>query len=150
MARVLPKLPSRRLSPQHRLTRRSEPAVGLRFLSLQPRLEPNELLEFEYRVQRVAFEEVDRLEISVMWYTEGKGSEDFGVHLFESFSGETLRKIIDDDCHPMVTTLPAAPFSYEGRMLNVRWCVRLRLYMKDGRTISAEKPFYLGPLTREV
>lgn len=150
MARVLPKFPSRRLSPQRRLTRRTEPALGLRFLALQPRLEPNELLEFEYRVQRVSPEEVDRLEISVLWYTEGKGSEDFGVHLFESLSEGELLPVINGESHPIVTTLPAAPLSYEGRLLTIRWCVRLRLYMKDGRTISAEKPFYLGPLTREV
>jgi hypothetical protein len=117
---------------------------------LQPRLEPKELLEFEYRVQRVQAEDVDRLEISVMWYTEGKGTEDFGVHLFESFSGDNLPAVLTGEPHLIVTTLPAAPLSYEGRLLNVRWCVRLRLYMKEGRTVSAEKPFYLGPLTREV
>lgn len=150
MARVLPKFPSRRLSPQRRLVRRAEPALGLRFLALQPRLEPNELLEFEYRVQRVARREVDRLEISVMWYTEGKGTEDFGVHLFDSISGDELTSVIDGEPHPIVTTLPSCPLSYEGSLLSIRWCVRLRLYMTDGREVTTEKPFCLGHLTVEV
>lgn len=149
MARVLPKFPSRRLSAKRRVAR-TEPALGLRFLGLQPRFEPKELLEFEFRIQRVALEEVDRLEISVMWYTEGKGTEDFGVHLFQSLSGEEIAPVIDGRSHPIVTTLPASPLSYEGRLLNIRWCVRLRLYLNDGREISAEKPFYLGNLTVEV
>ncbi len=149
MARVLPKFPSRRLSTQRRVAR-TEPALGLRFLGLQPRFEPAELLEFEFRVQRVTLAEVDRLEISVMWYTEGKGTEDFGVHLFQSLFGDELAPVIDGRPHPIVTTLPASPLSYEGRLLNIRWCTRLRLYLNDGREISAEKPFYLGNLTVEV
>jgi len=146
MAIVLPKFPRRRLSPQRRLTRRSEPALGLRLLALQPGLEPLELLEFEYRIQRVLLDEVDRLEVSVVWYTEGKGTEDLGVHYFQSHSREELRSGSSDQPTHVATTLPASPLSYEGRLLKVRWCVRLRLYMNDGREIASEQPFYLGHL----
>lgn len=150
MARVLPKFSSRRLSQRRNLKRRKEPALGLRLLSLQPRLEPNELLEFEYRVQRVTPEDVERLEVSVMWYTEGKGTTDFGVHLFESLEDDELAAVIDGEPQPIVTTLPSSPLSYEGKLMSIRWCVRLRLYMTDGREVSAEKPFYLGHLTGGV
>ncbi len=34
--------------------------------------------------------------------------------------------------------------------MKIRWCVRLRLFLKGGREISAEQPFYLGHVTREV
>lgn len=149
MARVLPKISSRRLSPRRRITRRTEPALGLRLLSLQPRLEPNELLEFEYRVQRVERHEVDRLEVSVMWLTEGKGTEDFGVHHFQSLPEEDLGEICDGKAVPMVTTLPSSPLSYEGRLLSIRWCIRLRLYLKDGREFNAERPFSVGHLAQE-
>ncbi|MEM7474241.1 MAG: hypothetical protein AAF483_04555 [Planctomycetota bacterium] len=108
------------------------------------------MLEFEFRVQRVARDEVDRLEISVVWYTEGKGTEDLGVHLFQALSAEELSSVLDGKPHPIVSTLPSCPLSYEGRLLNIRWCVRLRLYLNDGREFSSEKPFYLGHLTREV
>ena len=147
MAIVLPKFSRRRVPTQRRLTRRAEPAIGLRLLSIQPRLEPNELLEFEYCVRRVEQDAVERLEISVTWYTEGKGSDDFGVHFFESLSGEELAPVLHGKHKHVCTTLPPCPMSYEGQLLKIRWCVRLRLYLTDGREVSAEQPFHLGHLT---
>lgn len=151
MAIVLPKFPRRRLSTQNRLKKRSvEPALGLRLLSLQPRLEPLELLEFEYSVDRVDYADVDRLEISVMWRTEGKGTEDFGVQFFHSLAGDELSEAFADGPLSVASTLPASPLSYEGDLLSIRWCVRLRLYMNEGREITTEQPFSLGHLTVEV
>lgn len=151
MAIVLPKFPRRRLSAQRRVARRRpEPALGLRLLSLQAGLEPKEALEFEYCVRRVVADDVDHLEISVMWYTEGKGSDDFGVHFFQSLSGDELSEVFDEQAKRVRTVLPASPLSYEGQLLTIRWCVRLRLYLTDGREVSAEQPFYLGHLTVEV
>lgn len=147
MAIVLPKFSRRRVPAQRRLTRRIEPAIGLRLLSIQPRLEPNELLEFEYCVRRVEQDAVDRLEISVMWYTEGKGSDDFGVHYFESLSDKELAPVLHGKHKHVCKTLPACPLSYEGHLLKIRWCIRLRLYLTDGREVSAEQPFHLGHLT---
>ena len=149
MAIVLPKFPRRRLSAR-RLKRAVEPALGLRLLSLQPRLEPLELLEFEYSLRRVEFADVDRLEVSVVWQTEGKGSEDFGVHYFESLNGAELARAFEDGPKSVSTTLPANPLTYSGHLLSIKWCIRLRLYMNDNREIAAEQPFYLGHLTVDV
>jgi hypothetical protein len=93
---------------------------------------------------------VDRLEVSVMWCTEGKGNDDLGVHLFESFNREQLAQQPLNQPRQVNTMLPNYPLSYEGRLMKIRWCVRLRLYLSDGREITAEQPFYLGHLTREV
>ncbi|MCA9132463.1 MAG: hypothetical protein KDA45_04890 [Planctomycetales bacterium] len=156
MAIVLPKLPSRRLSPRRNVAVRTEPALGLRLLSLQQGLEPGETLEFEYCLKRVSAEMIDHLELSVMWCTEGKGSEDLGVHLFESVSAEQLLSQPLAGCATLrgtrrvATVLPSYPLSYEGRLMKIRWCIRLRLYLADGREITAEQPFYLGHLTLEV
>lgn len=150
MAIVLPKLSGRRLSVTRRLTTRTEPALGLRLLSLQPCLEPQELLEFEYCLKRVTSEMIDRLEVSVIWYTEGKGSEDIGVHYFESVTSEQLTYACLEEPRRVATILPPNPLSYEGRLLKIRWCVRLRLYLLDGREMRAEQPFYLGHLTLEI
>ncbi len=150
MAIVLPKLPSRRLSTRRSLKVRTEPALGLRLVSLQQGLEPRETLEFEYCLKRVTAEMVDRLEVSVMWCTEGKGSEDLGVHFFESVTREQLATQPPSQPRRVGTVLPAYPLSYEGRIMKIRWCVRLRLYLSDGREITAEQPFYLGHLTVEV
>ena len=149
MARVLPKFPSSRLSPQRQITRRQEPALGLRLLGLQPRLEPQELLEFEYRLQRVSQEDVDRLEISVMWYTDGKGDTDFDVHHFQRLDENQIRRSGLADEHELTCELPATPLSYHGRLISVRWCIRMRLFLlnarefTNGREIVTEHPFYL-------
>lgn len=150
MAIVLPKFPSRRLSRRRGITVRTEPAIGLRLLTLQQALEPAELLSFEYCLKRVTVDMIDRLELSVMWCTEGKGSSDLGVHLFERFNREQLSQQPLNQPRQVNTELPCYPLSYEGRLMKIRWCIRLRLYLSDGREITAEQPFYLGHLTREV
>ena len=150
MALVLPKFSRRRLSAERRVAKRAEPALGLKLLNLQDGLEPHELLEFEYCVRRIAPDLAERLEVSVVWRTEGKGTEDFGVHYFESVAGDQLREAIDRQANLVCTTLPAAPFSYEGQLMSIKWCIRLRLFMVDSRDISTEQAFYLGNLTVEV
>lgn len=119
-------------------------------LALQFALEPGEQLEFEYAINRVEPELVDKLEVSVMWYTEGKGSEDIGVHLFQQVGREALTAIALNQPRRLSCQLPASPLSFEGRLLKIRWCVRLRLFLTDGRELSADKQFYLGHLTKEV
>ena len=93
---------------------------------------------------------VDRLEVSVMWYTEGKGSEDIGVHMFQQVGREALTAIALDQPRRLSCQLPASPLSFEGRLLKIRWCVRLRLFLNDGRELTTDKLFYLGHLTREL
>jgi len=39
--------------------------------------------------------------------------------------------------------LPVTPLSYHGRLISVQWCVRMRLFLANGREIVAEQPFYL-------
>jgi hypothetical protein len=150
VANVLQKFSNRRTSSPSPATRRSEPQLGLRLLSLQLGLEPGELLEFEYAVHRVPPDLVDSLEASVMWYTEGKGSEDIGIHLFQRVSREELTAGTLDRPRRITCPLPSSPLSFEGRLLKIRWCVRLRLFLKDGRELTADKPFYLGHLTTDL
>ncbi len=150
MAIVLPKFSSRRVSARRSIAARTEPALGLRLLTLQHALEPGETLDFEYCIQRVSGELIDRLEVSVGWYTEGKGSEDRGILFFRSLSRNELSQTPLSEPHRLETVLPSNPLSYEGRLFKIRWCIRLRLFLSDGREISAEHPFYLGHLTVEV
>lgn len=150
MAVVLPKFSGRRLSQRRNITYRVEPAIGLRLLALQHALEPGEQLEFQYCLQRVSADQIDRLELSVAWYTEGKGSDDIGVHFFKSHGGHELGEEGITQRRVASTLLPANPLSYEGRLFKIRWCVRLRLFLNNGREISTEQPFYLGHLTSEI
>lgn len=150
MAIVLPKFSNRRPSAARSVARKHEPAIAVRLLTLQPALEPGEQLEFEYSLQRVTPEQIDGLEVSVMWYTEGKGSEDIGVHLFQRLTGDELKDLPFEEPRKLSTRLPASPLSYEGRLLKLRWCIRLRLFLVGGKEVTAQRTFYLGHLTVEV
>lgn len=41
------------------------------------------------------------------------------------------------------TTLPQSPLSYDGRIIKIRWCVRVRAFV-GRKEIVAEEPFQLG------
>lgn len=122
----------------------------MRLLSLHPGHVPGDVLDFEYSIHRVEPESVDSLEASVLWTTEGKGSEDIGVHFFERIGGADLTSQALQNPRVISTRLPECPLSYEGRLMKIRWRIRLRLFLTDGREISAEQPFYLGHATREI
>jgi hypothetical protein len=98
----------------------------------------------EYQVDAVDPAEIQAVEASILWYTEGKGEEDMGVHFFERrLPGDED----DGDLRPMRrvrTRLPNSPLSYSGAILCIRWCVRLRLFLRRGRDYVLEKQFTLG------
>jgi hypothetical protein len=113
-------------------------------------MEPGDTLEFEYCIQRISAQMIDRLEVSVAWYTEGKGSEDIGVHFFQSHPRTELAKTALSQPQRVVVKLTANPLSFEGKLFKIRWCIRLRLFLADGREKTAEQRFYLGSVTSEV
>ena len=59
------------------------------------------------------------LEVSVSWYTEGKGTEDRRVVYFDARRGVDVGGTLS-------VRLPHAPVSYNGTLLKIHWCVRLR------------------------
>ncbi|MDO4628052.1 MAG: hypothetical protein Q4C70_02590 [Planctomycetia bacterium] len=46
--------------------------------------QPLETVSGTFRLVDMHLEDVNRIEFSVLWYTEGKGDEDLGVHYFET------------------------------------------------------------------
>ena len=122
----------------------------IRLVGLQPCYEPGESLEFEYRLGRSIAEKLSAIEASVVWYTEGKGTEDLGVHFFQRVSGPTIAQRDWQKPQEIQSKLPASPLTYEGKLIKIRWCVRVRAYLNDGTELVAQQPFYLGSLTREV
>lgn len=101
-------------------------------------------LVFEYQIDAVDPADVQAVEASVVWYTEGKGEEDLGVHFFERLLPADAE---DGDLRPMRrlrSRLPNSPLSYTGAILSIRWCVRLRLFLRRGREFVLEHPFTLG------
>ncbi len=121
----------------------TEPLIGVRICSSNCVFRPGDLLECEYQVDAVQPSEIQAVEASVMWYTEGKGDEDIGAHYFER---NTPSDAIDGDLrhlHVMKTHLPFSPLSYNGVNLKIRWCVRVRLFWGRGRQTSLDRLFQL-------
>lgn len=122
----------------------------IRLLGLQPTYMSQDDLEFEYRIANIQQNTISAVEVSVVWLTEGKGTEDLGVHFFQRLTGNSLAASDWSIPQKVQVPLPDSPLSYEGRLLKISWCVRVRFYLNDGTELVAQQPFYLGTVTREV
>jgi hypothetical protein len=123
----------------------SEPKVVIRFDRGAGTYYPGETLSGEYLVDGVSPDEVKAVEVSILWHTEGKGDEDLAVHHFERFSPEegSLHAPTFGEFH---TVLPNSPLSYEGVTIKVRWCVRVRVFVRRGKEAIGEAPFKLDDI----
>ena len=83
-------------------------------------------------------------ELSILWYTAGKGEEDFAIHYFERYVDEPGRPLDLRLPRRFATTLPQSPLSYDGRIVKVCWCARLRIYPQQGPETLQEVSFRLG------
>ena len=98
-------------------------------------------------------DQIKALEVSVLWYTEGKGDEDMAVHKFWRTDLENGDLI--DPLQParFETVLPNSPLSYDGQIVKLRWCVRVRAFLHRGKEVFGQKEFRLGdipPLKTDV
>jgi hypothetical protein len=119
-------------------------AIRLTLDSPAPRSQPGERLSGRYLVDGAHAFGVRSAELSVLWYTSGKGEEDMAVHYFERLVDETARPLDLRVPRRFATVLPASPLSYDGHIVKVCWCVRLRLFLSQGQETVAEVPFQLG------
>lgn len=121
-----------------------EPLISLCLAGSRREFSVGDELVAEYQLDAVGPDEIQAVEASVLWYTEGKGEEDMGVHFFE-------RRLPHDsengDLRPLRrfrTLLPNSPLSYTGAIFSIRWCVRVRLFLRRGKECMHEQPFTLG------
>lgn len=122
-----------------------EPLLSIQLFDHLPSHLPGDTLRCDYQIDAVGEKEVQAVEVCVLWYTEGKGDEDMGVHFFE-------RHVSNDDTdgdlrqlRSFTATLPNSPLSYQGELLEIRWCVRLRAFLRRGKSATLDHPFWLGP-----
>ncbi len=120
------------------------PTVEIRFTGNGRSYRPGETLTGDYTLSGVKPAEIKALEVSVLWQTEGKGDEDMAVHFFE-------RRPPDGDGPAAVrpggrfsVQLPPSPLSYQGLIVKIRWCARVRIFLNRGREVVGELPFRLG------
>ena len=107
---------------------------------------PGETLAGSYCLSEIRDLEIDALEVSVLWRTEGKGSEDVGVHAFWRFS--TAEGDWIDPLRPkrFSVVLPKSPLTYDGNLVKICWQVRVRVFLSGGKQIVEEAGFRLGNL----
>lgn len=123
-----------------------EPLISLTIRNPKPFFRPGEDLLCEYQIDAIGENEIVAVEASVLWYTEGKGDEDLGLHYFERrLPGDAT----DGDLRELSrfeTRCPNSPLSYDGELIKIRWCVRVRVFLPKGQEIFFELPFRLGNL----
>ena len=119
-----------------------EPLISIQLFSRPPVYTPGEELVCDYQIDAVAAEEIQAVEASILWYTEGKGDEDMGVHYFE----RRVAHDQDEDLRALrrfQTVMPNSPLTYHGEIVQVHWCARVRLFLR-GKEVAAEHPLQLG------
>jgi hypothetical protein len=126
-------------------TARGTPRVTATFGHADRRYQPHDSLAVKYSIAGIENEQVRAIEHSVLWYTEGKGEEDLGIHLFQRITDQALLPPAAVT-GSFSTQLPASPLSYEGVIVKVRWCVRVRLFFQGGRDFVTEHEFDMGCL----
>ncbi len=124
----------------------SEPQIELVLAgNEQQRYQPGDALSGHYRLLGVAVRDVRAVELSVLWHTEGIGDDDLAVHFFDRFE-PAMRSGEISQPQFFGTQLPASPLSYAGQIVKIFWCVRVRMFLTQGKDVSVEQPFQLGDI----
>lgn len=133
------------------------PTVAIQFGTCAKSFVPGQAVTCTFRLVDVAPEEVERVEFSVLWYTEGKGDEEMRVVLFRPIPWqEHVQKVWEAMEDPdreesdtttsasIVVDLPYAPLSYYGMIFKIRWAAHVRVFLKNGREFASKQVFRLG------
>jgi hypothetical protein len=106
--------------------------------------QPGQRLSGRFMVDGTKPWAVRAAELSVLWYTAGQGEEDFSVHYFDRLVDEPGRPLDLRVPRRFATELPQSPWSYDGQIVKVCWCVRLRLSLLHGHQSLTEVAFRVG------
>jgi hypothetical protein len=120
------------------------PSIRILLDSPSGQYQPGDQLSGRFLVEGTQMRTVRAAELSIIWYTAGKGEEDFAVHHFERHVDDTARPLDLRVPRRFTTKLPPSPLSYDGEIVKVCWCVRVRLFMPQIQETVAEIPFRLG------
>jgi hypothetical protein len=106
--------------------------------------EPGDRLTGQFMLEGTNPLAVRAAELSVLWYTAGKGEEDMAVHYFERIVDDPAMRLDLRLPQRFSTVLPASPLTYDGVIVKVCWCVRVRLFLPQGQESVTETPFRVG------
>jgi hypothetical protein len=110
----------------------------------QGAVRPGAMLRGGFRLNTPEPLPVRRVELTVMWYTEGKGTQDTGViHHQVCAENETLTA---ERAFPFEVRMPLVPWSYHGTLIKIRWTVRVRVYPALALDFGGDEDFVVQPL----
>ena len=98
-----------------------------------------ELLSGSVTVYSASLDEPLRAELSVLWYTEGKGDEDLGVVHFQTLAEDAA--VLGTHSYRFELMLPVLPLTYHGKLVKIHWTVRVRVQHATGEDAVLDQPF---------
>lgn len=122
----------------------TDPTLEVGFEDDVDQFQPGDFLRCEYTVSLLPEHEIQAIETSVIWMTEGKGDTDIGVHHFERRPKQALTPDTFKQPQRISTVMPASPLTYEGNILKIRWCIRVRLFLPNAHQVTHDCFFSLG------
>ena len=135
-------------TPAHTTKRiKIEPLISIQLFGHKPAYLPRDTLRCDYQIDAVDKEDLQAVEASVLWFTEGKGDEDMGVHYFERRVPADAEERDLRQLRSFAIELPNSPLTYDGEILQINWCVRVRVFLQGGKEASSDHGFRLGLLT---
>jgi hypothetical protein len=127
----------------------TEPAIHLELAA--PRYLPGAELAGVFVIPGGPPEDTRSVELSVLWRTSGKGTEDFGVTFYQAWKAEDGTLATLPNPNTFTVKLPQTPWSYDGELIKIHWLARVRLrYGPPGNTqeVVREAEFLLAPPSR--
>ncbi|MGW8256413.1 MAG: hypothetical protein ACWGMZ_02895 [Thermoguttaceae bacterium] len=122
---------------------RNEPSVAIRLDGEGRNYHSGESLSGEYVFTSLLCNQIQAVEVSVLWFTEGKGDEDMAVHAFWRLEPEKGDFINPLQPTPFETVLPNSPLSHDGQIVKIHWCLRVRAFLHRGKEVFGQKEFRL-------
>jgi hypothetical protein len=85
------------------------------------------------------------VELAVLWETEGKGDTDLGVIYYRVLVDGNSPPSAARAEHKFEVQLPALPLTYNGTLIKIVWCVRIRRIGRIGSQDTViDQPFELA------
>jgi len=91
------------------------------------------------------------VELSVLWRTSGKGTEDIGVVFFRAWKPGDGTLAALPNPNTFTVQLPRTPWTYDGELIKIHWLARVRVrYGPPGDTqeVIRDAEFTLAPAGR--
>lgn len=102
---------------------------------------PGDTLRGRVQLDPLPGDASQKVELSVVWETEGKGDTDVGVVFYRVLSdGDPVAGVGE---HTFDVLLPPLPLSYAGNLIKIGWRVRIRRLTTLGDDGVFDEPFRL-------